>query len=99
MLRVRPWSYCAISVVALLCACTVGPNFSPPEAPPTQQYTPATEPTEPIDAGPNAVRQTLTPGDTIATDWRTPFQPPPPPQLVPAPIPPTRRTPPPPPTP
>jgi NodT family efflux transporter outer membrane factor (OMF) lipoprotein len=74
MLRVRPWSYCAISVVALLCACTVGPNFSPPEAPPTQQYTPATEPTEPIDAGPNAVRQTLTPGDTIATDWWTLFQ-------------------------
>lgn len=74
MRPVRPWSCSAIAVAAVLCACTVGPDFAPPGPPRTSQYTPATEADGPIDAGSNAVRQTLRPGETIAADWWTLFQ-------------------------
>jgi NodT family efflux transporter outer membrane factor (OMF) lipoprotein len=70
----RPRLCCAIVLAALVAACTVGPDFSPPEAPKTSSsYTPPDETTAPIDAGPRAGRQTLMQDEPLAADWWTLF--------------------------
>ena len=71
----RPSFRClsALPLAGLLCACTVGPNFSEPAKPSTERYIAPTEVVPPNDAGPGAPRQTTMVGAKIAGDWWTLF--------------------------
>src|SRR5579863_5539759 len=66
------WRFCARSfgiVAALgLSACTVGPDFKPPESPTTQGYVAPDETTNMPDAGPGAEKQTVV-AQKVAADW------------------------------
>jgi NodT family efflux transporter outer membrane factor (OMF) lipoprotein len=63
----------SLALAGLLCACTVGPNFSEPAAPSTERYISPTEVVPPNDPGPGAPRQTTVTGAKIAADWWTLF--------------------------
>lgn len=63
----------SLALAGMLCACTVGPDFSEPAAPATERYISAAEVVPPNDPGPGAPRQTTVMGEKIAADWWTLF--------------------------
>lgn len=63
----------SLAFAGLLCACTVGPDFSAPAKPSTDRYIAAAEVVPPNDAGPGAPRQTTVVGTKVAGDWWTLF--------------------------
>ena len=58
----------AAAAALALSACTVGPDFRPPEAPAAQGYGTPDEDTSIPDAGPGTGRQTVV-GRKVAADW------------------------------
>ena len=63
----------SLALAGVLCACTVGPDFSEPAAPQAERYISAAEVVPPNDPGPGAPRQTTVMGEKITTDWWTLF--------------------------
>jgi NodT family efflux transporter outer membrane factor (OMF) lipoprotein len=55
---------------AMLAACTVGPNFKPPESPSTTRYVGASDPASATDAATSqSPRQTIALGQKVTTEW------------------------------
>jgi NodT family efflux transporter outer membrane factor (OMF) lipoprotein len=60
---------------AVLAACTVGPNFKPPESPAATRYIAASEPAGASDnAASKSPRQTIELGQKVTADWWTVFK-------------------------
>jgi outer membrane protein TolC len=65
----------AMVIGALLTACTVGPNFKPPQSPAATRYLAASEPAgAPDDAAYKSPRQTIALGQKVTADWWTVFK-------------------------
>jgi NodT family efflux transporter outer membrane factor (OMF) lipoprotein len=65
----------AMVIAAVLAACTVGPNFKPPQSPAATRYIAASEPAGASDnAASKSPRQTIELGQKVTADWWTVFK-------------------------
>lgn len=60
-------------LACLLAACTVGPDFQPPQDPPQTRYT-APDEASSADAGPRAANQSIGSAEKISNEWWAMFQ-------------------------
>jgi len=67
----RRLTACALAAMTfLVAACTVGPDFEPPEAPAADRYSaPGEAPGGGTDAGPGAPKQTIALGEKVTGEW------------------------------